>query len=136
MNSKMVCSTSDEDSDSDFEVLFSKKNCGKNEAIVNFTGLIPADKRMLTFVSWPKCLKYIVTELVEAGFFYNGESDHVTCFCCGIAVKDWESNSNPLEDHAVFSPKCKFLRMSKGQQFIDELQRKNTHTSLVNNEIF
>jgi hypothetical protein len=140
MNSKLdkkgksCCSSCDEDSDSDFEVLFSKMNCGKKELGVNFSGLIPAEKRKLTFFAWPKCLQYIADDLVEAGFFYNGESDHVTCFCCGIAIKDWECCSNPWEDHAAFSPKCKFLIMTRGQQFINEIQRKDIRTALVHKE--
>ncbi len=134
MNSKMSCRNCDEDSDSDFEVLFSKMNCGKKEPGINFSGLIPADKRKLTFFAWPKCLKYIVDELVEAGFFYNGESDHVTCFCCGIAIKDWDSTSDAWSDHAAFSPKCKFLRMTRGQEFINGLQRKEIRTAPVHKE--
>lgn len=48
----------------------------------------------------------------------DGLNDHVTCFCCGQSVKEWEVSDEPWTTHARFSPTCSYLLLSKGYEFV------------------
>jgi baculoviral IAP repeat-containing protein 7/8 len=86
--------------------------------------------RLLSFEDWPKTMKQKPKELAEAGFYYTGKGDRVACFSCGGGLKDWEEMDVPWEQHAMWYSKCEYLKLMKGQEFIDEiLARKNTPPS-------
>ncbi|XP_067679819.1 baculoviral IAP repeat-containing protein 7-like [Haliotis asinina] len=66
--------------------------------------------RLGSFVAWP--IKYVPKtpeELATAGFFYIGSADRVTCFQCGITLRDWEADHNPVEEHRRYSAECEFI---------------------------
>jgi hypothetical protein len=82
-------------------------------------------KRIDSFKNWPK--KNIlpsIFDLSSAGFLFLGKEDHVKCVYCNGSVGNWKSCDNPWIEHARWYPKCVFLLMSKGQDFIDEVQLK------------
>ncbi|XP_076445090.1 uncharacterized protein LOC143282997 isoform X2 [Babylonia areolata] len=60
-----------------------------------------------------------VDELIGLGFFYAGYADCVRCFFCGIGLKSWESDDIPAEVHARWRPTCEYLRLVKGDVFVD-----------------
>jgi len=40
------------------------------------------------------------TTMAQAGFFYSGRDDMVTCFECGVRLQGWDSDEdNPWEKH-------------------------------------
>jgi len=87
---------------------------------------IEAD-RFATYEDWPKTMKQKPKELAEAGFYYTGKGDRVICFSCGGGLKHWEENDVPWEQHAMWYNKCEYLKLMKGQPYIDGiLARKNT----------
>ena len=56
----------------------------------------------------------------EAGFFYMGVKDHVQCFYCGGALRDWKKGLNPYQEHAGwYGSQCLFLRAVKGKEFAE-----------------
>lgn len=86
--------------------------------------------RLVSFEDWPKTMKQKPKELAEAGFYYTGKGDRVACFSCGGGLKDWEEMDVPWEQHAMWYSKCEYLKLMKGQEFIDEiLARKSSPPS-------
>lgn len=74
--------------------------------------------------SWPSIIKQTPKELAEAGFYYVGLSDHVMCFHCGGGLHNWEAGDDPWEEHARWYPRCSFLLLMKGREFIDKALEK------------
>ncbi|XP_046582224.1 putative inhibitor of apoptosis [Haliotis rubra] len=66
--------------------------------------------RLDSFVDWPR--RYVPKtpeELASAGFFYIGSADRVTCFQCGITLRDWEEEHDPVAEHQKYSEHCQFI---------------------------
>ncbi|XP_048255821.1 baculoviral IAP repeat-containing protein 7-like isoform X3 [Haliotis rufescens] len=66
--------------------------------------------RLDSFVDWPR--RYVPKtpeELAAAGFFYIGSADRVTCFQCGITLRDWEEEHDPVAEHQRYSEHCQFI---------------------------
>lgn len=68
--------------------------------------------RIGTYIGWKSNGKPSVIDLVKAGFYYTGHSDTVRCFSCGIEIKNWQKNSDPLVVHSSRSPGCQFVPYS------------------------
>ena len=79
--------------------------------------------RLKTFEQWPPALKQKPTEMAEAGLIYLGLSDKVKCFYCDGGLKEWEEEDDPWVEHAGWYNKCDFLRLTKGDQFIEECRQ-------------
>lgn len=43
----------------------------------------------------------------------SGNNVTVICFYCGIVLQFWNSEDNPLIEHARWSPECWFLKDKK-----------------------
>lgn len=90
--------------------------------------------RYLSFEDWPKALKQKPLELADAGFFYLGKGDKVACFSCGVGLQDWEDLDVPWEQHVLWYKDCEYLKIRKGQAFINNvLSMKNKILSFKNN---
>lgn len=89
------------------------------------------ESRLCTFETWPKALAQTPGKLADAGFFYMGFGDAVECFSCGICFRDWEPQDDPWIEHAKASPRCNYVLMVKGEDFIE---RCRSNTDLNNNE--
>lgn len=63
--------------------------------------------------------------LCEAGFKFQGVEDCVQCFNCGLILHKWSITDDPWAEHGFHSPRCTFVLLKKGSQFIDSsIQRK------------
>ncbi|XP_037931018.1 death-associated inhibitor of apoptosis 1 [Teleopsis dalmanni] len=94
--------------------------------------------RVRSFAEWPRNMKQKPEELSRAGFFYTGVGDRVKCYSCGGGLKDWEDNDDPWEQHALWLSKCRFLKLIKGQSYIDNIiaKYKSKETDeIVNGEV-
>lgn len=78
--------------------------------------------RLRSFDDWPRNLKQRPEQLAEAGFFYCGVGDRVRCFSCGGGLKDWDTNDEPWEQHALWLSHCRFVKLIKGQLYIDAVR--------------
>jgi hypothetical protein len=91
-------------------------------------------KRINTFVNWPTKCVAPPSELAGCGFFYVGVSDMVRCFHCGIGLRCWLENDNPLDEHYKHVPDCSFINKLFGyrQYNIDNypfaVRHKEYHT--------
>ena len=76
--------------------------------------------RIKTFEQWPPALKQKPRVMAEAGLIYLGLSDQVKCFYCDGGLRDWGEDDNPWVEHAGWFNKCGFMRLTKGDQFIED----------------
>ncbi|KAK6165909.1 hypothetical protein SNE40_022723 [Patella caerulea] len=79
------------------------------------------EERLTSFRHWSKQYKPTKTQLAEAGFFYTGVVTKVICFCCGVSIRDWEPAADPWQQHALISPTCRFIKLIKGEEFIQQM---------------
>lgn len=85
---------------------------------------------MKTFEDWPPQMHQKPKDLAEAGFYYTGRGDRVLCFHCGLGLKQWASEDDAREQHALFYDKCEFHQLKHEK---DSLSVKET--SLTVNEV-
>lgn len=79
-------------------------------------------ERLLTFDNWQK--KHpSPKDLSEAGFFFD-KNDTVVCFCCSGIVYDWNETDDPWELHAFYYNLCKYVKIKKGQTYINNIKKK------------
>ena len=68
--------------------------------------------RLLSFRSWPKFLRGpSKQDLARSGFVYTTIGDKVTCFSCGMTMKDWEPTDDAYREHLRWSKNCVFANM-------------------------
>lgn len=79
-------------------------------------------ERIKTFLGWPCDMKQQPAQLAEAGFFYIGTNDSVKCFQCGGGLTRWTETDIPWEQHAIWYERCLFLKLKKGEDFINKMQ--------------
>lgn len=74
-------------------------------------------ERLATFIAnWPKFLQGpSIEDLARSGFVYQGFSDRVKCFSCGLILRDWEPCDEALKEHIRWAPECKFIRMLESE---------------------
>ncbi|NWU98035.1 XIAP ligase, partial [Upupa epops] len=80
-------------------------------------------RRLQTFVTWI----YPVDKelLAEAGFYSTGNGDHVVCFHCGGGLQEWKEKEDPWDQHAKWFPGCRFVRLEKGVEFINNIHLRD-----------
>lgn len=91
-------------------------------------------KRVESYEDWPKTIRQRPQQLSDAGFFYTGKGDRVCCFSCGGGLKDWEQNDDPWEQHAMWYGKCEYLKLMKGNDFIEKMAKKRDEMCKASNE--
>ena len=70
--------------------------------------------RVATFEErWPKQISQRPYQMIAPGFYYTGCGDKVTCFHCGITLRNWESLDDVDGEHKKHSPECKYLFMCR-----------------------
>ncbi|XP_043681230.1 putative inhibitor of apoptosis [Vespula pensylvanica] len=84
------------------------------------------DARLKTFDTWPRSMPQTKEHLAHAGFHYTGNGDQTLCYHCGGGLKDWEPEDDPWEEHAKWFPKCCYLLMVKGQEYVNKVTGQQT----------
>lgn len=84
--------------------------------------------RFKTFNSLPSNTCQSKYSLAECGFKYSGTDDIVECFCCGITLHNWDRLDDPWIEHCRFSPRCVFILLLKGNQFVQNVLNKYCNT--------
>ena len=75
--------------------------------------MAPIQKRAITFENkWPNQLNQCPLQMIASGFYYTGCGDRVTCFHCGITLRNWEHADDVDMEHKKHSPECKYLLIS------------------------
>ncbi|VDI62724.1 Hypothetical predicted protein [Mytilus galloprovincialis] len=91
-------------------------------------------KRLDSFNHWPSYLTQTPEDMATAGFFFTGIEDHCRCFFCGGGLRNWEPGDQPWVEHARWYQNCVFVRESKGEKFIDEVQSNEYQPILQESE--
>ncbi|XP_012350956.1 baculoviral IAP repeat-containing protein 3 [Apis florea] len=79
------------------------------------------DARLNTFSTWPSFKLQTKEQLADAGFYYTGKDDQTICYYCACGLRDWEPEDKPWEQHAKWFPKCYYLLMVKGQDYVNKI---------------
>ncbi|KAJ8678632.1 hypothetical protein QAD02_014419 [Eretmocerus hayati] len=82
------------------------------------------EARLQTFAEWPTSIAQTKEALADAGFFYTGTGDQTTCYHCGGGLKNWEPQDDPWMQHAKWFSGCLYVRLVKGQEFINSVTGK------------
>ena len=70
------------------------------------------DRRHASFTDWPQNLPGpLTTDLARSGFIYTRVGDRVTCFSCGVILKNWEQKDDAYSEHVFWSPGCKYAKL-------------------------
>ena len=76
--------------------------------------------RLESYREWPPGLKQTKERMAEAGLYYYGVSDQVKCFYCDGGLREWQEDDDPWVEHAGWFTQCGFVRLVKGDQFIQQ----------------
>ncbi len=90
--------------------------------------------RMASFSNWPMQIIQKPKKLCEAGFFYEGKSDEVTCFWCGVIVGRWHYCDTSLNRHRKASPDCAYISMTTANEVCknyDEVDNRDSGDDCV-----
>ena len=96
------------------------------------------EDRMRTFSnSWHDQESSTPHELVNAGFYYMGSGDRVSCFYCGGRLFHWKLRDNPWYEHAKWFPLCEFVLKEQGVKYVEKVCQKHSglHRSNIENPI-
>ncbi|XP_066156165.1 death-associated inhibitor of apoptosis 2 isoform X1 [Euwallacea fornicatus] len=87
------------------------------------------EARLRTFTSWSPHLIQTPEILAQAGFYYEGMGDQVRCFHCDGGLRHWDPDDDPWTEHARWFPRCSFVNLVKGQDFVAacSLDHMNVH---------
>lgn len=88
---------------------------------LNFTSF---DKRVASFIKWPKNKNQPIEYMARSGFFYIGtpENDRVCCFHCGVHVQRWEEDDDAIIEHFKWSRGCQYLKVFFGKEGFEYLE--------------
>ncbi|KAK6180840.1 hypothetical protein SNE40_008819 [Patella caerulea] len=50
-----------------------------------------------------------LAKIAEAGFFYQGTLDRMVCYHCGLILRDWERDTDPIATHKRFKSSCLYV---------------------------
>ena len=56
--------------------------------------------------------------------FSTETGDHVKCFCCDGALRNWEPEDDPWVEHARWFYRCNFLVSVKGDEYVKSIQEQ------------
>lgn len=86
------------------------------------------DARLRSFTNWPTSAPQTPEALATAGFYYQDQNDQVRCFHCNGGLRSWEHDDDAWFEHARWFPKCEFLQLVKGKQYIEQVKRQTNPT--------
>ncbi|XP_018331076.1 death-associated inhibitor of apoptosis 2 [Agrilus planipennis] len=82
------------------------------------TEFATVESRLRSFASWPEDLIQTPDSLAQAGFYYEGSGDQVRCFHCDGGLRHWDPQDDPWTEHARWFPKCAYVQLVKGNDFV------------------
>lgn len=87
--------------------------------------------RLSTFTHWPHSATgmFPAQYMADLGFYYAGYADCVRCFYCGVGLKSWEPQDDPLTEHIRWRPECRFLMSTKGKEHVQQILQRINGTS-------
>nr|WPN08735.1 iap-5 [Cnaphalocrocis medinalis granulovirus] len=110
----------------------------------NFTQLTPfkngdytlLEHRLNSFINYPQCLKCLVGDLCDSGFYYTNIGDAVCCYACKVVLKNFTPDTNVSRQHKQSNPDCPLLHVRSIVNFMPNKSNNNNdnaNTTLNNN---
>lgn len=99
-----------------------------------FSSYVTRVARLKSYDTWPKAMPQDKKELAAAGLFYTGMSDQVMCFQCGVSLRDWVASDVPFVEHAFWNPKCPYVNLIKGKEFIKRVRKQKQAATANDNK--
>ncbi|XP_050060136.1 death-associated inhibitor of apoptosis 2-like [Aphis gossypii] len=87
--------------------------------------------KLKTYNSYPSTSCQNKYSLAESGLKYTGVGDIVECFFCGLVLQKWSNDDIPWVEHAKWNPKCIFVLLCKGNEFIENVKNEYVKASHV-----
>jgi len=89
--------------------------------------------RLKTFNSFPSNTGQNKYKLAESGFHYLNCDDVVQCHFCAVILHNFEAFDDCFIEHIRFSPKCTFVLLMKGNQYVQKVLSKYCKTEVICN---
>ncbi|KAL3882756.1 hypothetical protein ACJMK2_029067 [Sinanodonta woodiana] len=86
--------------------------------------------RLSTFANFPAIYGVDVHRIAAAGLYYTGHEDIVRCYACDGALKRWEPEDDPWEEHCKWFPDCPHLELSNYKPHIKEIRAEGSNIKL------
>lgn len=86
------------------------------------------DARIRSFANWPMSSIQSPNYLATAGFYYQNTDDQVRCFQCNGGLRSWQREDDAWFEHGRWFPKCEFVQLVKGKQYIAQVQQQSRPT--------
>jgi len=67
-------------------------------------------------------LRTSVRNLAEAGFYYCGFSNSITCYLCGLSIQNFYRLNNPFAFHFYCNSHCSHVVLVKGPKYVEKLK--------------
>lgn len=82
---------------------------------------VSKESRLKSFEHFKGNISQDLSVLSECGLVYigDGKNDQMACFCCGNGLKNWEDDDDPWIEHSRFFPDCAYIRLYKGNDFVE-----------------
>ncbi|NXG13353.1 XIAP ligase, partial [Grallaria varia] len=108
-NSAVPCALDDPDVEADY-LLRTRQVVDMSDSLYpKNPAMCSEETRLKSFHNWPLNDQLTPKELANAGFYYTGVGDQVSCFCCGGKLKNWEPSDRAWSEHKRHFPKCLFV---------------------------
>lgn len=85
---------------------------------------VTIEARISSFERWTLSDIQNPVQLAEAGFYYLNHEDEVRCFHCDGGLRSWLEDDEPWREHARWFPKCAFLLLTKGHDYVRQIQEE------------
>jgi len=89
--------------------------------------------RLRSFQTYPSNAGQNKYKLAQCGFQYLNIDDAVQCHWCGIILHNFEIFDDCFIEHTRFSPKCVFVLLMKGNQYIQKVLSNYCKTEVICN---
>jgi len=89
--------------------------------------------RLKTFKTFPSNSTQNKYKLAESGFKYISVDDAVECHWCSIILHAFEFGDDIFLEHTRFSPKCIFVLLTKGNQYVQKVLSKYCKIEVICN---
>lgn len=88
--------------------------------------------RLESFNTFPRSSSVSCLRLAKSGFYYTGNGEQATCFCCGVSNDSWNTNESVHAIHKRISPNCKFVKGEETKNVpihINDVQTQLNHST-------
>ena len=79
--------------------------------------LVHVGYRLATLSALPPSVPVSRVRLADAGFYFRGQGDEVTCYSCRAQHSGWTGGDAPMEVHRRLSPQCEHVMRRDREQF-------------------